>query len=93
MDTAETAAFRNGPQCGAGPAVSLLSCVIDLRVGRALCQVFAVMTQPILGNLDGIEVALRAPLGGQRHTWEERRGLNIIKNKQTHTMTLFHVRM
>lgn len=71
MDTAETAAFRHAPRCCAGPAVSLLSCVIDLHVGSALCQVFAVMTQPVLGNLDGIEVALRAPLGGQRHTWEE----------------------
>lgn len=42
-------------------------------MGRALSQVFAVMAQTVLGNLDGIEVALRAPLGGQRHAWVEKK--------------------
>lgn len=68
MDTAQSATLRHAPR-RCGPAVSLLSGVINLHVGRALRQVFAVMAQPILGNLDGVEVALRAPLGGQRYTW------------------------
>lgn len=75
VDTAETATFRHTPGRCAGPIVSLLGCIIDLHVGRALRQVFAVMAQAILSNLDGVEVALRAPLSGQRHTWVERGGL------------------
>lgn len=64
VHAAETATFRHTPGRWAGPAVSLLGCVVDLYVGRALGQVFAVMAQAILSNLDGVEVALRAPLGG-----------------------------
>lgn len=69
VDTAETATFRHTPRGCAGPAVSLLDCIVDLHVWGALGQVFAVMAQAVLGNLDGIEIALRAPLSGQRHTW------------------------
>lgn len=73
MDTAETATFWRTPgHCG-GPAVSLLGCVVDLHVRSALSQVFAVMAQTVLGNLDGIEVTLRAPLSWQRHACMERR--------------------
>lgn len=61
-DAAETATFRHTPGRRAGPAVSLLGGVVDLNVGRALGQVFAVMAQAVLGNLNGVEVALRAPL-------------------------------
>ena len=73
VDTAETATFRHTPGRRAGPAVSLLGCVVDLHVGRALGQVFAVMAQAVLSDLDGVEVALRAPLSGQRHAWVEKR--------------------
>lgn len=73
MDTAETATFRHTPGGCAGPAVSLLRRIVNLHMGRALGQVFAVMAQAVLGNLDGVEVALRAPLSGQRHTWVEKR--------------------
>ncbi len=68
VDTAKAATLRNTPGRRAGPTISLLGCVVDLHMGRALGQVFAVMTQAILSNLDGVEVALRAPLGRQRHT-------------------------
>lgn len=61
-DAAETATFRHTPGRRAGPAVSLLGGVVDLNVGRALGQVFAVMAQAVLGDLNGVEVALRAPL-------------------------------
>lgn len=67
MDTTQAATFRHTPGRGADPAVLLLGCVVDLDVGSALSQVFAVMAQTVLGNLDGIEVTLRAPLGGERH--------------------------
>lgn len=73
VDTAETATFWHTPGRCAGPAVSLLGCVVDLHVGRALGQVFTVVAQAILSNLDGVEVALRTPLSGQRHTWVEKR--------------------
>lgn len=73
MDTAEAATFWHAPRGWAGPAVPLLGCVVNLHVGWALSQVLAVMTQTILGNLDGIEVALRTPLSGQRNTWVERK--------------------
>lgn len=69
MDTAQAAAFRHTPGGCAGPAVSLLRCVVDLHVGRALGQVLAVVAQAVLGDLDGVEVALGAPLSGERHTW------------------------
>lgn len=69
MDTAQAAAFRNTPGSCAGPAVSLLRRVVDLHVGGALGQVFAVVAQAVLGDLDGVEVALRAPLGGEGHPW------------------------
>lgn len=42
-------------------------------MGRALGQVFAVMAQAVLSDLDGVEVALRSPLSGQGHTWVEKR--------------------
>ena len=87
VDTAESTTFRHTPGCRAGPAVSLLRGVVDLHVGRALRQVFAVMAQTVLGNLDGVEVALRAPLGGERHAWVKRRESGKLKdvkiNKQT----------
>lgn len=73
MDAAERAAFGHAPRRRAGAAVSLLGRVVDLHVGRAFGQVFAVMAQAVLGDLDGVEVALGAPLGGQRHAWEGRR--------------------
>lgn len=73
MDTAETATFRHTPGRCAGSAVSLLGCIVDLHVGRALGQVFAVVAQAILSDLNGVEVALRAPLSGQRHAWVEKR--------------------
>lgn len=73
VDTAQTATFRHTPGRCAGSAVSVLSCVVDLHMGRALRQVFAVMAQAVLSDLDGVEVALRAPLSGQRHTWVEKR--------------------
>lgn len=72
MDTAEAATFRYTPGRVVGAAVPFLGGVVDLHVGSALSQVFAVMAQTVLGNLDGIEVALRAPLSGQRHAWVER---------------------
>lgn len=72
MDTAQTAAFWHTPGGCDGPAVSLLRRIIDLHVGGALGQVFAVMAQAILGDLDGVEVALRAPLSGERHAWFRR---------------------
>lgn len=68
MDAAQTATSWHTPGGCAGPAVSLLGRIVNLHMGRALGQVFAVMAQAILGDLDGIKVALRAPLGGQRHT-------------------------
>lgn len=73
VDAAEAATSRHTPGGRAGPAVSLLGRVVNLHMGRALGQVFAVMAQAILGDLDGIKVALRAPLGGQGHTcvWGE----------------------
>lgn len=71
--TAEAATFWHTPQSWAGPTVSLLSCIVDLHMGRALSQVFAVMAQTVLGNLNGVEVALRAPLSGQRHAWEDKK--------------------
>lgn len=49
--------------CPAAP-VLLLSRFVHLDVRGLLCQVFAVVTQPVLCDLDGIEVALRSPLGG-----------------------------
>lgn len=67
VDAAETATFRHAPGRCASPAVLLLGCVVHLHVGGALGQVFAVVAQTVLGNLDGVEVALRAPLSGQRH--------------------------
>lgn len=73
VDMAEAATFWHNPWGCADPAVSLLSRIIDLHMGRSLSQIFAVMAQAILGNLDGVEVALRAPLGGQRHTWVEQK--------------------
>lgn len=69
VDTAETATFWHTPRGCAGPAVSLLDRIVDLHMWGALSQVFAVMAQAVLGNLDGVEIALRAPLSGQRHTW------------------------
>lgn len=68
VDTAEAATFRHTPGSRAGPAVPLLGCVVNLHAGSTLSQVLAVMAQTILGNLDGVEVALRTPLSGQRHT-------------------------
>lgn len=70
MDAAQAAAFWHTPGGCAGPAVSLLRRIVDLHVGGPLGQVFAVMAQAVLGDLDGVEVALRAPLGGERHAWE-----------------------
>lgn len=67
VDTAQAATLRHAPGGGAGPAVPLLGRVVDLHVGRALCQVLAVVAQAVLGDLDGVEVALRTPLSGQRH--------------------------
>lgn len=69
LDTAQTAALWHTPGGCAGAAVSLLRRIIDLHVGGALGQVFAVMAQAVLGDLDGVEVALRAPLSGERHAW------------------------
>lgn len=77
MDTAQAAAFWHTPGGCAGPAVSLLRCVVDLHVGRALGQVFAVVAQAVLGDLDGVEVALRAPLSGERHTWLKKDEIRI----------------
>lgn len=68
VDTAEAATFWHTPRGCAGPVVSLLGCIVDLHMGRALGQVFAVMAQAILCYLDGVEVALWAPLSGQRHS-------------------------
>lgn len=73
IDAAEPATFRYTPGRGVGSAVPLLRRVIDINVGSALGQVFAVMAQTVLGNLDGVKVALRAPLSGQRHAWVERK--------------------
>lgn len=70
MDAAEDAALGRGPGRGAGPAVPVLGRVVDLHVGGALRQVFAVVAQAVLGDLDGVEVSLRAPLGGERDAWE-----------------------
>lgn len=72
MDTAQAATFRHAPGDGAGPAVPLLGRVVDLHVGWALRQVLAVVAQAILGDLDGVEVALRTPLSGQRHAWVDK---------------------
>lgn len=71
MNTTQAATFGHTPGRCADPAVLLLGCVIDLHVGSTLGQVFAVMAQTVLGNLDGIEVTLRAPLSGERHTCVE----------------------
>lgn len=68
VDTAETATFWNAPGRRAGPAVSLLGGIVDLHMRGALGQVLAVMAQAVLSNLDGVEVALRAPLSRQWHT-------------------------
>lgn len=75
VDTADAAAFGCRPGC-CGTTVSVLSSVIDLHMGRPLSQVFAVMAQAILSDLDGIKVALRTPLRGQRHTWGKRKKLS-----------------
>lgn len=77
MDTAQAAAFWHTPGGCAGPAVSLLRRIVYLHMGRALGQVLAVMAQAILGDLDGVEVPLRAPLSGQRHTWFRRDEIRI----------------
>lgn len=66
VDAAEGTALGNGP--GAGAAVTLLRRVVHLHVRRALRQVLAVVAQAVLGDLDGVEVALWSPLGGQRHS-------------------------
>lgn len=81
MNTAETATFWHTPGRCAGPALSLLGCIVDFHVGRTLSQVFAVMAQTVLGNLDGIEVALRAPLSGQRHAWVEKGEVEMENNQ------------
>lgn len=73
VDTAEAATFRHTPGRCAGPTVSLLGCIVDVHVRRALRQVFAVMAQAVLSDLDGVEVALWAPLSGQRNSWVEKR--------------------
>jgi len=70
VDAAQAAALWHAPGRRAGPAVSVLRRVVDLHVGGALRQVLAVVAQAVLSDLDGVEVALRAPLRGQRHAWE-----------------------
>lgn len=80
MDTAQAAAFWHTPGGCDGPAVSLLRRIVDLHVGGALGQVFAVMAQAILGDLDGVEVALRAPLSGEGHAWFRRDEIRIRLN-------------
>lgn len=69
MDVAQAATFGHAPGGAAGPAVLLLGRVVELHVGGALGQVLAVVAQAVLGDLDGVEVALRTPLGGERNAW------------------------
>lgn len=71
VDAAQAATFGHAPGGGAGPAVPLLGRVVELHVGGPLRQVLAVVAQAVLGDLDGVEVALRTPLGGQRNAWAE----------------------
>lgn len=82
VDTAHTAAIRHTPFGSASLVLCLLGCIIDSHSGWVLSQVFAVMAQAVLGNLDGVEVALRAPLSRQRHTCLQRAKKNgkIILN-------------
>ena len=69
MDSRQAAALGHTPGAWAGrPAVPLFGRVVHLHVGGALRQVLAVVAQTVLGNLDGVEVALGAPLGGEGHT-------------------------
>lgn len=82
MDTAEAAAFRHTPGGCAGTAVSLLRRVVDLHVGGPLGQVLAVVAQAVLGDLDGVEVALRAPLSGERHTWLRKDEIRLYLKKR-----------
>lgn len=72
MDTTQAATFWHTPGRCADPAVLFLGRVVDLHMWSTLSQVFAVMAQTVLGNLDGIEVTLRAPLSGERHACEEK---------------------
>lgn len=74
VDAAQAAAFGHAPGGAAGPAVPLLGRVVEVHVGGALRQVLAVVAQAVLGDLDGVEVALRTPLGGQRNAWAEGEG-------------------
>lgn len=69
MDAAQAAPLGHAPGRRAGPAVPLLGRVVHLHVRRPLRQVLAVVAEAVLGDLDGVEIALRAPLGGQRHAW------------------------
>lgn len=78
MDTAEAAALRHTPGGRAGAAVSLLRRVVHLHVGGPLGQVLAVVAQAVLGDLDGVEVALRAPLSGERHTWWRKEEIRLF---------------
>lgn len=58
------AAFGHRPLSSPAAPVLLLGRFVHLDVRGLLGQVFAVVTQPVLRDLDGIEVALRSPLGG-----------------------------
>lgn len=73
IDTAVNTTFRHTPLSCAHPAVPVLGCIVDFNMRCSLRQVFAVMTEAVLGDLDGVEVALRPPLSRQRDTWVTKR--------------------
>ena len=80
VHAAQAAALGHSPGgAGGRPAVPallvlVLRRVVHLHTGRVLRQVLAVVAEAVLGDLDGIKVALGTPLGGEGHAWEKREG-------------------